>query len=86
MTYASAPAERGKSASHSGSQYRGGDHQGTCCARFGTRSAPELARVVAALGVRSSRAEDVLQDVYVAASEKSPGGLERRNYAGGSFA
>jgi RNA polymerase sigma-70 factor (ECF subfamily) len=37
---------------------------------------PELARLVAALGVRSSRAEDVLQDVYVAAWEKSPLGLD----------
>ena len=36
----------------------------------------ELARLVAALGVRSSRAEDLLQDVYLTASEKSPGGLD----------
>ena len=39
-------------------------------------AAPELVRLVAALGVRSSRAEDVLQDVYVAAWEKSPGGID----------
>lgn len=33
---------------------------------------PELARVVAALGIEPGRAEDVLQDVYLTAWEKPP--------------
>ena len=40
-------------------------------------AAVELARLVAALGIRPGRSEDVLQDVYVAAWAKSPGGLDR---------
>ncbi len=39
-------------------------------------AAAELARMVAALGVPASRAEDLLQEVYLTAWEKSPPGLD----------
>jgi RNA polymerase sigma factor (sigma-70 family) len=39
-------------------------------------ASPELAQVVRALGVDPVRSEDVLQDVYVAALEKRPAGLD----------
>ena len=37
---------------------------------------PELARLVAALGIRRGRAEDLLQEVFLAAWEKPPAGME----------
>ena len=37
----------------------------------------DLARLVAALGVDPARADDVLQDVYLAAWQKQPAGLDR---------
>jgi DNA-directed RNA polymerase specialized sigma24 family protein len=40
-------------------------------------SARELARLVGALGISSDRAEDVLQDVFVAALEKAPATADR---------
>jgi DNA-directed RNA polymerase specialized sigma24 family protein len=40
-------------------------------------AAGELARLVGALGVRPGRAEDVLQDVFVAALEKAPATADR---------
>jgi RNA polymerase sigma-70 factor, ECF subfamily len=36
---------------------------------------PQLAKLVAAMGVRSGRREDVLQDVWLAAFERAPPGL-----------
>jgi RNA polymerase sigma-70 factor, ECF subfamily len=39
-------------------------------------AATELARLVGALGVRSSRAEDLLQEVYLTAWQKAPAGLD----------
>jgi RNA polymerase sigma-70 factor (ECF subfamily) len=38
--------------------------------------APELARLACALGVDTARAEDVLQDVYLAAHQKQPRGAD----------
>jgi RNA polymerase sigma factor (sigma-70 family) len=39
-------------------------------------AAPDLARLAAALGVRASRVEDLLQEVYLTAWQKSPAGLD----------
>ena len=38
-------------------------------------TSPELRRLVAALGVEAGRADDVLQDVYLAAWQKQPAGV-----------
>lgn len=40
-------------------------------------AAPELSRLVCAMGVRPDRAEDVLQDVYLAALRKPPPATDR---------
>jgi len=76
MTYASAPAERGKQPRTAG-RSTVEETPRDLLRSVWDEAAPELVRLVVALGVRSSRAEDVLQDVYVAAWEKSPSGLER---------
>jgi RNA polymerase sigma factor (sigma-70 family) len=75
MTYASAPAERGKQPRTAG-RSTVEESPRDLLRSVWDEAAPELARVAAALGVPASRAEDVLQDVYVAASEKPPGGLD----------
>ena len=75
MTHASAPAERGKQPRTAGRSTVEETPRDVLRSVW-DEAVPELARLVAALGVRSGRAEDVLQDVYVAAWEKSPGGLD----------
>ena len=75
MTYASAPAEPGKQPRTAG-RSTVEESPRDLLRSVWDEAAPELARVAAALGVPASRAEDVLQDVYLAASEKSPGGLD----------
>ncbi|MHC4398078.1 MAG: RNA polymerase sigma factor [Planctomycetota bacterium] len=41
------------------------------------QTAPELGRLVRALGIQSDRADDVLQDVYLIALEKRPAAADR---------
>ena len=76
MTHASAPAERGKIQPRTAGRSTVEETPRDVLRSVWDEAVPDLARMVAALGVRSSRAEDVLQDVYVAAWEKSPGGLD----------
>jgi RNA polymerase sigma-70 factor (ECF subfamily) len=49
--------------------------EGEALAHWWQQCVPDLGKLVRALGIRGSRADDVLQDVYLVLREKRPAGL-----------